>query len=202
MEGKLIVIEGIDGAGKATQAKILKEKLESEGKQVSVYSYPDYSSVYGERIKSFLYKKIEIKVDELFMLYLIDMVKDRHKIADDIKNGNYVIIDRFFFSTIAYQSAGGFSYENGKEFVKLLGMPSIDVVFYINVPVDISMQRKEKQKGKMDVDKFESNKLFLSKVSTFYSKLKNESFYAKKWLEIDGNKTIDEISYLIKENID
>jgi dTMP kinase len=201
MEGKVFVIEGIDGAGKATQTKILKKKLEDNGKNVSVYSYPDYSSVYGERIKSFLYKKIDIKVDELFMLYLADMVKDKTRIIDDVKKGYYILIDRFFFSTIAYQSAGGFPYDTGKEFVKLLGMPPIDTVFYINVPVDISMQRKEKQKGKMDVDKFESNKLFLSRVSTFYDKLKSENFYAKKWVEIDGSKPIEEISYLINQNI-
>ena len=201
MEGKIIVIEGIDGAGKATQAKILKETLEREKKKVSVYSYPDYLSVYGERIKSFLYKKINLNVDELFMLYIIDMVKDRSNIIEAVKNGNYVIIDRFFFSTIAYQSAGGFSYENGKEIIRLLDMPVVDEVFYINVPVDISMQRKEKQKGKMDVDKFESNKKFLSNVSAFYDKLKNEGFYAKSWKEIDGNKSIEEISYLIKKDL-
>ena len=202
MAGKIIVIEGIDGAGKATQAKILKETLEKEGKKVSIYSYPDYSSIYGERIKSFLYKKINLKVDELFMLYIIDMVKDRSNIIEDVNNGSYIIIDRFFFSTIAYQSAGGFSYENGKEIVKLLDMPVVDKVFYVNVPVDISMQRKEKQKGKMDVDKFESNKKFLSNVSAFYDKLKNEGFYAKSWKEIDGNKSIEEISYLIKKGLD
>ena len=196
------MIEGIDGAGKATQTKILKEALEKEGKKVSTYSYPDYSSVYGERIKAFLYKKIDLNVDELFMDYIIDMVKDRNNIIDEVKKGNYVIIDRFFFSTLAYQSAGGFSYENGKQIVKLLDMPVVDKVFYINVPVDISMQRKEKQKGKMDVDKFESNKNFLSNVSTFYDKLKGEGFHAKAWEEIDGSKSIEEISYLIKKSFD
>ncbi len=202
MEGKIIVIEGIDGAGKATQTKLLKEALEKEGKKVLTYSYPDYSSVYGERIKAFLYKKIDLKVDELFMDYIIDMVKDRSNIIDAVKEGNYVIIDRFFFSTLAYQSAGGFSYENGKQIIKLLDMPVVDKVFYINVPVDISMQRKEKQKGKLDVDKFESNKNFLSTVSTFYDKLKNEGFHAKAWEEIDGSKSIEEISYLIKKSFD
>ncbi len=202
MEGKIIVIEGIDGAGKATQTKLLKEALEKEGKKVSTYSYPDYSSVYGERIKAFLYKKIDLKVDELFMDYIIDMVKDRYNIIDAVKRGEYVIIDRFFFSTVAYQSAGGFPYENGKQIVKLLDMPLVDKVFYIKVPVDISMQRKEKQKGKMDVDKFESNKNFLSNVSTFYDKLKNEGFHAKSWEEIDGSKSIEEISYLIKKSFD
>jgi dTMP kinase len=202
VEGKIIVIEGIDGAGKATQAKLLKDALEKNGKTVSMYSYPDYSSVYGERIKSFLYKKITLKVDELFMLYIIDMIKDKSRIIESVKKGDYVVIDRFFFSTIAYQSAGGFSYETGKELVKLLDMPFVNKVFYINVPVSVSMQRKEKQKGKMDVDKFESDKNFLSSVSTFYDKLKNENFYAKTWEEIDGSKSIEEISYLIKKGIE
>ncbi|MCL4398232.1 dTMP kinase [Candidatus Parvarchaeota archaeon] len=202
MEGKIIVIEGIDGAGKATQAKLLKDALEKNGKTVSMYSYPDYSSVYGERIKSFLYKKITLKVDELFMLYIIDMIKDKSRIIESVKKGDYVVIDRFFFSTIAYQSAGGFSYETGKELVKLLDMPFVNKVFYISVPVSVSMQRKEKQKGKMDVDKFESDKNFLSSVSTFYDKLKNENFYAKTWEEIDGSKSIEEISYLIKKGIE
>jgi dTMP kinase len=202
VEGKIIVIEGIDGAGKATQAKLLKDALEKNGKTVSMYSYPDYSSVYGERIKSFLYKKITLKVDELFMLYIIDMIKDKSRIIESVKKGDYVVIDRFFFSTIAYQSAGGFSYETGKELVKLLDMPFVNKVFYISVPVSVSMQRKEKQKGKMDVDKFESDKNFLSSVSTFYDKLKNENFYAKTWEEIDGSKSIEEISYLIKKGIE
>ncbi|EFD92317.1 MAG: thymidylate kinase [Candidatus Parvarchaeum acidophilus ARMAN-5] len=202
MVGKIIVIEGIDGAGKATQSKLLKEKLESNGITVSSYSYPDYSSVYGARIKSFLYKEIKIKVDELFMLYLIDMVKDREKMINELKSGNYIIIDRFFFSTIAYQSAGGFDYDNCKKIIKLFDMPVPEITFFIDVPVDVSMSRKEKQKGKLDVDKFESNKVFLQNVSLYYKKLMEENFYSKKWKRIDGNLKIEEINDLIIKSID
>ena len=201
MEGKIIVIEGIDGAGKATQSKLIREKLEEKGKDSLIYSYPDYSSVYGKRIKGFLYKKINIKVDELFMLYLTDMIKDRDKMLSEISNGKNLIIDRFFFSTIAYQSAGGFDYNKGKEIVKLMGMPVPDFTFYIDVPIEISMQRKEKQKGKMDVDKFESNKLFLENVSKYYNKLIQEKFYSKYWKMIDGKLKIEEINDLIMKDI-
>lgn len=201
MEGKIIVIEGIDGAGKATQSKLIREKLEEKGKDSLIYSYPDYSSVYGKRIKDFLYKKINIKVDELFMLYLTDMIKDRDKMLSEISNGKNLIIDRFFFSTIAYQSAGGFDYNKGKEIVKLMGMPVPDFTFYIDVPIETSMQRKEKQKGKMDVDKFESNKLFLENVSKYYNKLIQEKFYSKYWKMIDGKLKIEEINDLIMKDI-
>ncbi len=199
MTGKIIVIEGIDGAGKATQSNLLKEWLEKKGKKVSLYSYPDYNSVYGERIKSFLYKKINLNVDELFLLYLIDMVKDKKKMLKEFEEGNYIIIDRFFFSTVAYQSAGGFSYDNAKEIVALLGMPAPDKVFYINVPVEVSMYRKEQQKGKMDVDKFESNKVFLSKVSEFYNKLAEERFYSVNWSILDGKQSVEDIAESISK---
>ncbi len=201
MEGKMIVLEGIDGAGKATQANLLKEKFEKAGKQVSMYSYPDYSSVYGERIKSFLYKKITLNVEELFFLYLIDMIKDKKRMMEDIHSGKYLIVDRFFFSTIAYQSAGGFDYSRAKQIIKLIDLPVPYKIFYINVPVEVSMQRKEKQNGKMDVDKCESNKAFLSKVSEFYKKLKNERFYSESWEEIDGTQNIELINDLIVKNI-
>ncbi len=201
MEGKIIVIEGIDGAGKATQSRILKENLEKYGKEALIYSYPDYSSIYGKRIKSFLYKEINLNVDELFMLYLIDMIKDRQNIIEELSKGRYIIIDRFFFSTIAYQSAGGFDYSKAKEIVTLLDMPSPFITFYIDVPVEISMERKEKQKGKMEVDKFESNKKFLSDVSDYYKKLMEENFHSRKWERIDGSLKIDEISNLITENL-
>jgi dTMP kinase len=201
MVGKIIVIEGIDGAGKATQVKLLKQELEKAGKKVSTYSYPDYSSVYGERIKSFLYKKIDINVDELFLLYQIDMVKDRSRILKAIEEEQYVVMDRYVFSTIAYQSAGGFDYETAKKLVKFIGMPVPDVVFYVDISADISMYRKEKQKGKIDIDKFESNKSFLSRVSSYYKKLLDENFYSKKWERIDGNLNIEEINDLITKKL-
>ena len=201
MEGRIIVIEGIDGAGKATQSQLLKERLESRGIKTVIYSYPDYSSVYGSRIKDFLYKKININVDELFMLYLIDMIKDRARMINDIKEGKTIIIDRFFFSTIAYQSAGGFDYVQGKNIVNILDMPVPDFVFYINVPVEVSMSRKEKQKGKMDVDKFESNKSFLQKVSSYYEKLLGERFYSNSWESIDGKLEINKINDLIMKKL-
>lgn len=201
MDGKIIVIEGIDGSGKETQSRLLKENLEGKGKKAAVYCYPDYSSLYGERIKSFLYKKIDISVDELFFLYLIDMIKDNRRIFEDVKEGKYVIMDRFFFSTIAYQSAAGFLYEKAKELIKLIDMPRPDKVFYINISSEVSMERKEKQKGKIDMDKFESDKAFLSKVSGFYDRLKEESFHSNGWVEIDGNKSIEEIAYLIEKDL-
>jgi len=47
-QGKLIVIDGTDGAGKETQTNLLKARLNSEGVHVVKYSFPNYDSIYGK----------------------------------------------------------------------------------------------------------------------------------------------------------
>ena len=54
MSGKLIVLEGIDGSGKATQSNILREKIEKSGKKVMHVSFPDYESPSSALVKMYL----------------------------------------------------------------------------------------------------------------------------------------------------
>ena len=54
MNGKMIVIEGLDGSGKATQAELLTKRLKNEGKNVMKVSFPDYDSPSSSLIKMHL----------------------------------------------------------------------------------------------------------------------------------------------------
>ena len=51
---KIITIEGLDGSGKGTQSKILKENLEKTGKKVALFSFPVYESYTGGKVKKYL----------------------------------------------------------------------------------------------------------------------------------------------------
>jgi len=73
----LIDFEGIDGSGKMTQSKLLKNELLKRGFEIADFSYPDYDSEYGRRIKGFLDAKLNLSIDEQFLLYLIDIVKNK-----------------------------------------------------------------------------------------------------------------------------
>ncbi len=194
-KGKLIVLEGLDGTGKATQARIIKETLEKKGKTVVNYAYPNYESKYGKIIGSFLRGEQNLDVGELFLLYLIDMVNEMKSMKDNLNSGKFVIVDRFFFSTIAYQSSGGFDYEKAKEIVQILDMPRPDIVLLLDANIDVSSERKSKQKEDQGgTDRFEKDVPFLQKVKQVYYILLKEKFYAGDWVLINSGKTVEEVS--------
>ncbi len=188
MTGKLLVLEGTDGAGKATQSKLLREWLEGKGFKVASFSYPDYSSQYGKIIESFLYSKIQLSVDEQFLVYILDMVKDIGKVRKALDEG-FVLMDRYLFSTIAYQCANGFDYQRAKALTWMLGLEQPLAVFYINIPLSVSMARKGKQKAEAgeSEDKFEKDQQLLTMVRHNYDTLMKDKFYSENWFVVDGS---------------
>lgn len=195
MRGAFICIEGLDGAGKNTQAELLKEKLIGKGIATSIFSYPNYESRYGEIISDFLEKRIDMDIEELFLLFLLDKEYDKHRIREEIKNGHVVITDRYIISTIAYQSAGGYDYESAKGMIRMLSLPEPDIVFYLDIPVEASMERKMKQKG--SADRFEGARAYLEKVRNGYDRLFNERYGAKKWVKINGLNAVNGVHEII-----
>jgi dTMP kinase len=206
LRGKLFVIEGIDGTGKGTQLKLLEEHLSKRGLKVWYRHYPDYDCDYGRMIREYLDKKrILSGVEELFMLYLIDMIKDRAIVSDEIGAGKVLIMDRYFLSTIAYQSASGFDYQKAKSIEDLFALQKPDVVFYINLSVQEAMSRKQRQRvndENRNSDAHESDKGFQERICGFYEKMIREGFGTGKWVVLDGKETPEEIHRRIAEVVD
>jgi len=204
MNGVLIAFEGIDGSGKKTQSRLLKNELLKRGFRVRVYSYPDYNSTYGKIIKKFLDRDINLSVNEQFLLYLLDIVKDKEQIVQELREKNVVIVDRYFFSTIAYQCAKHFDYITAKEIVRLMDLPIPSVAFYLRIPVNVALRRKKEQKG--IIDRFEEDIIFLENVKKFYEKLIKENFCSTKWVELNGldkpevihDRVLSKVNKLIK----
>ena len=201
VEGLFVCIEGIDGSGKTTQAKLLIDKIQGSGKKVSLFSYPTHDSRYGKIIREeFLAGKVDMGIEEQFLLYLLDMQSDKKNILESVSKGNIVISERYFISTIAYQSAGSFDYEKAKAVEELMSLPRPDIIFYIDIKPEIAFERKKKQKGK--TDRFESAKEYMNKVYNVYEKLYSERYGSKTWIRIDGSKSEQEISNFIFSAID
>lgn len=106
----LIVLEGLDGAGKSTQVKKLKEYLEQKCGGCEYIHFPRYDApVYGELISRFLRGDFGSNDAVHPQLVALLFAEDRHGAASQIKKlleeGKTVLLDRYVYSNIAYQCA-------------------------------------------------------------------------------------------------
>lgn len=107
---KLFVVEGLDGAGKSTQIRLLKEYFSRKGYSCEYLHFPRTGSPYfGELIARFLRGEFGTldKVDPwlVAMLYAGDRNDAAGLINGWLKNGNIVLLDRYTYSNLAYQCA-------------------------------------------------------------------------------------------------
>ena len=199
MSGKFFVVEGIDGAGGETQTRLLTKFLEQSGKNVLFINYPDYSGAIGRIIHGFLHKEFNFSADVQFALYATDMVKDRQKIVNALKENRIVVANRYLTSTLSYQSVRGFPIEKGLQLAKAFELPKPDLVFYLDIDPDTSMKRKMGEKN--DLDRHEADREFLLKVRAQYLKLAKDKIFAKEWKVINGKKDIDLVADEIKKTV-
>ncbi len=195
MRGAVIAFEGIDGAGKYTQASLLAKKIEEIGRKAVIFSYPDYDSPYGSLIKSFLMKRLDVGAKEQAMLYAVDMLKDVDKIRALASEGRIVLLDRYFPSIIAYQSAGGAGYGFVTSVVAAASLIVPDAVVYLDISVETSLDRTSKRGN--NLDKFEEDKYFLLSVKGFYERQMNDNVFDISWVRIDAEKPPDAVHHAV-----
>ncbi len=186
-----LVIEGIEGAGKTTQARLLERRLKKEGYEVCRIREPGGTSL-SERIrKLLLHSKDEISPEAELCLYLSARAQLIHEVIKPaLSEGKWVIADRYLYSTIAYQGYGrGLPLSEVKRFTLFIaGKFSPDIAFLIDLPPEIGLKRVKRK------DRFESLELsFHRKVRKGYLDIAREF----KMEIVDGRKGIDEISEII-----
>ena len=110
MPGRLIAIEGIDGSGKGTQAKLLYERLRREGRKVALLSFPRYSETrFGGYIGEYLNGRFgtleQVHPFLAALLFSGDRFESRGLLLDALATNDVVICDRYVGSNIAHQGA-------------------------------------------------------------------------------------------------
>jgi len=193
--GKFIVLEGIEGAGGETQSELLFDFWREEGKQVKRLSYPDNKGPIGEIIHQFLRRRYDFSPQVQFLLYFLDFLKDKQKIEKWQKEGEIIVSDRYFSSTLAYQCVQDFPLQDALAIARVFKLPKPDLVIYLRILPKTGIQRKLKEKK--NLDRYESNERFIEQVANFYQKLiKNQTY--TKWMVIDGERSIKEVFDEIK----
>lgn len=150
MSGKLIVIEGADGAGKATQAKLLVERLRSEGISVETLEFPRYDQTFfGSYIKEWLDEVhgnfVELDPRLAAILFAGDRFETRDLINGWLAEGKHVVLDRYVSANMLHQGAkiadvgkrGAFLLWLQRLEHEVFKLPRPDLVAYLDVPAEM-----------------------------------------------------------------
>jgi len=159
MNGKLYVIEGVDGSGKATQTELLYQALLAQGKTVRKVSFPDYDSPSSSLIKMYLNGEFgtdpqDVNAFATSVFFAVDRFasfrKDWKAFYDD---GGIIIADRYVTSNLVHQ-AGKISDNAEKErYITWLneleygifGLPKPDCVIFLDMPPAYSLKLRQER---------------------------------------------------------
>jgi len=192
-----ISFEGIDFCGKSTQVELLKSFLVKQNKLVEIIREPGGTEI-SERIRKILLDKNHSNFfmeTEIFLFSASRAQLVREKIRPWLKNGYFVISDRFHDSSTAYQGFGrGIPLETIKQIHNLaVGETIPDITFLL----DISVEEMEKRKfSRLRSQQKEPDRIETSDID-FFNRVRDGYLYLSKKEErfkvIDGSKSIDDI---------
>jgi dTMP kinase len=182
-KGRIVVIEGMDKAGKTTQSRLLVTALRNKGKLCASLDFPDYSTPIGREIKSFLDGKRDYPDETKLMLLSANRWERKETIDRMLSNGTILVMNRYYHSNLAY----GVSKNLELDWLMTLdrGLPKEDLCIVLEIRPTISESRS-KHAG----DLFENDKDLLKNVYKNYRKL------AKlfNWKIINGERSKEEVS--------
>lgn len=158
--GKLVVIDGADGSGKATQTKKLLAYLKNQRIKNKYISFPRYyTSFHGRHVGRFLTGEFggnnEVSPYLSSLAFALDRLTARDEIVEWLKDGNIVVADRYVSASMAHQTSK-LPPRKRKDFVDWLyameykehKLPKEDVVIFLYVPAETAQKLLDKKKAR------------------------------------------------------
>ena len=205
MTPRFIVFEGLDGAGKTTQIRLLREALEREGHKVVLTAEPtEYES--GRALRAALSGKVKKTPAEMAVMFTLDRIAHNQNEENGIERllaeGYTVISDRYYYSSLAYQGS-----ITDPEWVAALNLncPEIrkpDLCIFLDLPPEASMARITANRSAGELEIYETLDQLTRIRETFLSvfeRLTGSADEAKRENVrfVDASGTIEEVAALV-----
>ena len=192
-----IVIEGLDGSGGTTQSRLLQQYFQQQNQAVVLTNEPTRQSV-GRFIKEILLDP-HSKVADSVLAYLFAADREDHvqqTIFPALKQGSMVISDRYYHSSLAYQSLS-----LDFDFVHTINsnFPKPDITFFLYLEPEISFERV--QLRGLPVERFETLDKLRSIANSYKKVLDFCQQNGEHIVEIDAKMSIEEIHQLIISHV-
>jgi len=187
--GVLIVLEGIDGTGKSTQAEILQERLESAGYDSVRFREPS-DSRWGREIREKAAREDSLSPEEELALFQADRRENvERNLKPALAANRVVILDRYYFSTMAYQGAKGIDPVRIRRENEAFAVPP-DLVFFLDIDPGAGLGRIEGRGPRALLFERED---YLAEVRRIF-----RSFQGDGFVHIDASKSVEGIASRIQ----
>lgn len=193
LRGALIVIEGLDRAGKSTQCEKLSLALRKEGRPVKCMRFPNRSTPIGQSIDAYLRGESHQEDHAIHLLFSANRWEATPQIKEDIANGITIIIDRYYYSGIVY-SAAKERHDLSMDWAMQpdIGLPKPDLCIFLDLP-----QSDAATRGGFGTERYETNDM-QKKVRVLFMKLL-EAPKNDEMVSVDASQSIDEIQEKIHQ---
>ncbi len=191
-KGILVVLEGIDGSGKSTQARRLLRKLRSLGYETVSFREPTRGK-WGRLIKKMAKREGSLTAEEEIDLFIKDRKENlRQNLRPALGAKKVVILDRYYFSTIAYQGAKGISPARIKRLNERVAVKP-DLVFILDIEPGRGLVRIQKRKRK---DLLFERERYLARVRRIF-----RAFRGRIFVHLEAGRPKDELSEIITARV-
>lgn len=213
-KGKLIVIDGSDGSGKATQTKLLVMELKKQGQKVRTMDFPRYeNNFFGEFIGECLTGEygdfLTLDPHITSVLYAVDRFESSEKLKKWLDEDCMVILDRYVSANQIHQGGKIFDSGKRKKFLQWLDkmeygtfkLPRPNKVIYLDVPIATSIgllkkaqQKKQYQKdGKKDLVEQSMEYLENARRSALWLSRENKNWTRVECVKNEQLRSIEDI---------
>jgi dTMP kinase len=180
-KGVFICIEGLDGSGKSTQAKLLTKKLNKAGYNAAYTAEPSQGKI-GKFVRKRLFEQARMPITVEALLFAADRIEHvQNQVAPALVEGKIVISDRYVYSSLAYQGSAGLSLD----WIEAVNANALkpDLCVFIDVEPSVVLERLKRKKSVME------NLETQQKVRDIYLKYVQKG----KLLRVDGGKSKSEV---------
>ncbi|RDW93114.1 bifunctional thymidylate/uridylate kinase [Aspergillus mulundensis] len=186
--GALIVVEGLDRAGKSSQCEFLHKSLQESGRSAKYIRFPDRTTAIGKLIDSYLRGQSQLDDHSIHLLFSANRWEIAQSIESDIAGGTNVIIDRYSYSGAVYSAAkGNPSLNLGWAWEPEIGLPKPDLCIFLSISSEEAAKR-----GGFGGERYE-NEAMQSRVRELFSSVfgmqRNTNIQT-----IDAGKSFEEVS--------
>lgn len=157
-KGFFVVLDGIDGAGKATQTQILLKRLKEAGRETGTLDFPRYyDNFFGKMVGRYLSGEFESPDPHLAsVLYALDRWESKERIEKELAAGKVFVCDRYASANMIHQGGRIENPRKRKELMeyldemefKVLGIPRPDLVIYLDVSPMVGQKLVDKKSSR------------------------------------------------------